>query len=190
MARDDGLDERLIQLSKTLAYVLRHRPDTISIELGPGGWVDLPVLLEALGRSGHPVDEGDIRRVVAGGAKRRYELVDGRIRAMQGHSVDVDLGLTPEEPPPVLFHGTVERFLESIRGEGLRPGSRTHVHLSVDRETAEVVGRRRGQAIILEVDAAGMYGAGHPFWLAANGVWLVERVPPDYLTDPRDQEND
>jgi putative RNA 2'-phosphotransferase len=107
-----------------------------------------------------------------------------RIRASQGHSVEVDLGLSPAPPPATLFHGTVERFLASIRREGLVPGARTHVHLSADVETARRVGQRRGAPVVLVVDAAAMAAAGLTFRRSENGVWLTDRVPPEYLTFP------
>ena len=175
------MDDRLIRLSKTLAYVLRHRPDAVGIELDSAGWADVPILLAAMVGAGHVIDETDLERIVMGGDKQRYELRSGRIRAAQGHSIDVELGLEATVPPDVLYHGTVQRFLERIRQEGLRPGGRTHVHLSADAQTARVVGQRRGTAVILEVDAARMHADGHVFMQASNGVWLVELVPPAYL---------
>jgi len=171
-------------LSKTLAYVLRHRPDSIGIHLDPGGWVDVSVLVDALVRAGHDVDRGAIEHVVATSDKRRYELVGDRLRAAQGHSITVDLGLAPAVPPDVLFHGTVERFLASIVEQGLLPRSRQHVHLSADVATATEVGNRRGKPIVLTVAAGRMRADGWPFRVAANGVWLVSSVPPAYLTIP------
>ena len=114
----------------------------------------------------------------------RLQLRDGRVRAAQGHSVPVDLGLVPTSPPDVLYHGTVPRFLPGIRAEGLLPGRRHHVHLSVDEPTAETVGGRRGTPVVLRVDALGMHGAGHEFFVAANGVWLTAAVPPQWIVGP------
>ena len=96
----------------------------------------------------------------------------------------MDLGLEPVEPPPDLFHGTVARFLESIRGQGLVPGGRQHVHLSPDVETALGVGRRRGEPVVLRIDAAGLAARGQDFYLSANGVWLTSAVPPDFIRFP------
>jgi putative RNA 2'-phosphotransferase len=175
------MDDRLTRLSKTLAYVLRHQPDAIGIELDSAGWVDAQILLSAMVGAGHVIDEADLERIVVGGDKQRYELRSGRIRAAQGHSVDVELGLDPTVPPDVLYHGTVERFLERIRQEGLRSRGRTHVHLSADVQTARAVGERRGAAVILEIDSGRMHADGHVFLQASNGVWLVGLVPPAYL---------
>lgn len=108
-------------------------------------------------------------------------MENDRIRASQGHTVPVDLGLPPAEPPAYLYHGTVGHALESIRNEGLRPMDRTHVHLSPDRETATKVGARRGRPVVLPVDAGAMHRAGHTFHVSANGVWLTASVPPAFL---------
>ena len=122
--------------------------------------------------------------MVATSDKRRYEMADGRIRAAQGHSTVVDLGLTASTPPAVLFHGTIERYLPAILSEGLRPMRRQYVHLSADRTTARAVGARRGRPIILDVSAAQMHENGHRFFVASNGVWLVDAVPAAYLRVP------
>jgi len=168
-------------LGKLLAYVLRHHPDAAGVSLDAAGWVDVDELVAGLRHAGHRVDADDVRRAVAQDGKRRYELAGGRIRAAQGHSVEVDLGLDPRTPPAVLFHGTVERFLPSILAEGLRPGSRQFVHLSADVVTAEAVGRRRGEPVVLVVDAEGLHAAGHEFRQSSNGVWLTDAVPPAFL---------
>ena len=168
-------------LGKLLALVLRHRPDVAGVALDAAGWVDVDELVAGLRRTGRRVTADDVRRAVDADSKGRYELVDGRIRAAQGHSVAVELGLEPVTPPSVLYHGTVERFLPSILATGLRPGSRQFVHLSPDAATAERIGRRRGAPIVLVVDAAGAHAAGHEFRRASNGVWLTDAVPPGYL---------
>ena len=103
-------------------------------------------------------------------------------RAAQGHSVDVDLGLEPRQPPPVLHHGTVARFLDSIFTHGLRPGSRTHVHLSASPDAAATVGARRGRPVVLHIDSAAMSAGGHQFFQATNGVWLTVHVPVAFIS--------
>ncbi len=168
-------------LGKLLALVLRHRPGVAGVALDRAGWVDVDELVAGLRRAGHRVTADDVRRVVDADAKGRYELAGGRIRAAQGHSVDVDLGLAPVEPPAVLYHGTVERSLAPILATGLRPGSRRFVHLSGDVATAEAVGRRRGTPVVLVVDAAGAHAAGQVFRQASNGVWLTDAVPARWL---------
>ncbi|PZF95841.1 RNA--NAD 2'-phosphotransferase [Micromonospora endophytica] len=171
-------------MSKLLAYVLRHRPEAVGIALDEGGWVEVEVLLAALARHDRPVTPELLDRLVGGTDRRRFELRDGRIRAAQGHSVAVDLQLAPVPPPSVLYHGTVARFLPGIRAEGLAPRGRTHVHLSADRQTAVTVGARRGDPVVLRVDAAGMHAGGAVFYRAANGVWLIDRVPPRWIDLP------
>jgi putative RNA 2'-phosphotransferase len=178
------LSEReLVRVSKRLSRVLRHAPGDIGIELSPGGWVDIETLLGAMARHGRGMSRTDLDEVVARNDKQRFTIDDGgiRIRANQGHSVDVDLGLSSVEPPDVLYHGTVERFLEAIERNGLRPMKRHAVHLSATVETAVTVGARRGRAVVLQVDAAGMRRAGHEFQISDNGVWLTDAVPPAFL---------
>lgn len=176
------MDDRLVRLSKLLAYVLRHNPGAGGITLDNAGWVTIDELLDGLRAEGHDLTRDDLDMIVHGSDKARYEMSRGRIRAAQGHSISVDLGLEPLTPPGRLFHGTVERYLAGILDSGLRAGARTHVHLSVDRATATAVGRRRGTPLVLTVDAERMSQDGHTFWRAENGVWLVESVPAEYLT--------
>ncbi len=171
----------LTAASKFLAYVLRHDPAAIGISLDGAGWVQVDDLIAAAGRHGRPLPAQTLRQVIQAPGKRRFEIRDGRIRAAQGHSVPVDLGLASAVPPAVLFHGTVARSLPGILAEGLQPGRRTHVHLSADRATATAVGARRGRPVVLRVDSAGMRAAGHEFLCAANGVWLTARVPPAFI---------
>ena len=171
-----------IQLSKRMSRVLRHAPESVGIELDAHGWVDLTTLVHALNRSGRRVTDNDVIRVVESNDKKRYAIEGGRIRASQGHSIDIDLALDPSTPPDTLWHGTVGRFLASILTEGLRPGERRHVHLSADPEVARSVGQRRGKPVILTIAAGAMSSAGHTFWCSANGVWLTDHVPAEYLS--------
>lgn len=175
---------RLVRISKYLARHLRHDPAGMGIELDRGGWVRVDVLLSAAAAHGFPISRTELRRVAAGSDKRRYALRGEWIRAEQGHSVPVDLGLAAAEPSSVLYHGTVAANLAAIRRQGLRPMRRHHVHLSPDRETAERVGARRGAPVVLTVDAAGMRAAGRTFLRSGNGVWLTEHVPPRFLGFP------
>jgi putative RNA 2'-phosphotransferase len=128
-----------------------------------------------------------LRHVIDAPGKKRFEVRGGLIRAAQGHSVPVDLGLDPIAPPGALYHGTVARFLPAIRAAGLKPGRRVHVHLSADEATAATVGARRGHPVILVIDAARMHAAGHQFFRAANGVWLTASVPPAFIGSPPGQ---
>ncbi len=149
------MNKQYITISKFLSFVLRHDPKAIGITLDAEGWVPVDELLAAAAHHGQPIRREQLDEVVATNDKKRFSFSpDGRlIRANQGHSVEVDLGLVPVEPPDLLYHGTVERFLDSIRNQGLLRGNRHHVHLSTDRETAARVGQRRGRPVVLVVEA-------------------------------------
>ncbi len=173
--------KRHVKTSKFLSLVLRHRPEAIGIELDDAGWVDIDELLEACKAAGRNISREELEEVVATNDKQRFAICDGRIRANQGHSLDVDLRLSSVVPPELLYHGTARRFVESIRREGLRRRTRHHVHLSPDIETAEKVGRRHGKPVVLIIDSAAMHQAGHGFYVSENGVWLTESVPPEFI---------
>ena len=176
----------LVRVSKFLSLVLRHRPEEIGLTLDAQGWADVDELIRLVNQAGRQLDRPLLERVLAENDKKRFAFSDDgrRIRASQGHSVEVDLDLPPTPPPDLLYHGTATRFLDSIRATGLRPGSRRHVHLSADEATATAVGRRHGSPVVLVVRAGEMAAAGHPFSRSANGVWLTERVPVEFLTMP------
>jgi putative RNA 2'-phosphotransferase len=171
------------RLSKRLSYWLRHRPDDAGLTLDDAGWADVAAVLGAFAASGLAVDRMTLDRVVGDNDKQRFEYSpDGlSIRARQGHSIMVEAGWEEREPPELLYHGTVEKALGAILAQGLRPMARHHVHLSGDLDTARKVGMRRGQPVILEVAARECRAAGHVFHLSANGVWLVDAVPPEFL---------
>ena len=177
---------RLVRVSKLLSFALRHDPAAVGLSLDDAGWASVDDVLAALGRRGEAVSRAELAELVRASDKQRFALApDGtRIRANQGHSVAVDLGLPARPPPPVLYHGTVARFLEGIRASGLLRGERTHVHLSAEEGTAVAVARRRGAPIVLVVDAVAMHDTGHVFHVSENGVWLTEHVPPRYLRFP------
>jgi putative RNA 2'-phosphotransferase len=172
-----------VQLSKFLSLVLRHKPDAIGLSLDAQGWAGLDDLIEKSNAAGTRFDRDDLLRVVKTSDKKRFSVSsDGlRIRAAQGHSLSVELGLSPRQPPPVLYHGTATRFVASILSEGLKPQARQYVHLSVDESTARRVGERHGRPYIVQVDALSMYTRGFQFYLADNGVWLTDHVPPEFL---------
>jgi putative RNA 2'-phosphotransferase len=175
------VDDR--RASKFLSLVLRHDPAVLGLTLDRAGWVEVDVLLAALARHGQPMSAEELVRLVRTSDKQRFALDEAglRIRANQGHSVEVDLGLTASTPPGRLFHGTPLRNLDAIMSVGLLPGTRHAVHLSSDAETAQRVGARRGACVVLVVDAEAMHADGHSFTVSANGVWLVPTVPSRYL---------
>ncbi len=177
-------ERRTVKVSKYLSRHLRHQPERIGLSLDDGGWVEIEALIAAASAHGFRFTRAELDRVVATNDKRRFAVEGTRIRASQGHTVEVDLGLPAATPPPYLYHGTVARNLEAIRTEGLRPMDRHAVHLSADRETATRVGARRGRPVVLSVDAGAMHRDGHVFHLSENGVWLTGAVPIRYLRFP------
>jgi len=165
--------------------VLRHRPEVLGIELDTEGWVAVEELLAACAKHGRPISREQLDAVVRTNDKQRFAYsADGnRIRANQGHSLPIDLGLVPVEPPELLYHGTVLRFLEAICRDGLVKGQRHHVHLSPDPQTATNVGQRRGPPIVLVIEAGRMFHDGHKFYRSENGVWLTDAVPAAYIRE-------
>jgi putative RNA 2'-phosphotransferase len=176
-------NSRLVKISKYLSKHLRHQPERIGIQLAPGGWVSVDELLAACQRHSFPINRIELNEVVVSNDKKRFSFdsTGTLIRANQGHSVEVDLQLEPVIPPDVLYHGTGHGAVEAILGEGLCKMSRHHVHLSQDIATAKSVGARHSRPVVFIVNAAAMYEAGYTFYCSDNGVWLVERVPPEYL---------
>ncbi|TDC92750.1 RNA 2'-phosphotransferase [Actinomadura sp. 7K507] len=176
-------ERRAVTISKYLARHLRHRPGRIGLTLDSGGWAGVTELLAAAARHGFPLTRAELEHVVAVNDKKRYVIDGERIRAVQGHSIQVDLDLPSASPPESLYHGTVRGSVESILRDGLLPMGRHAVHLSPDRETARRVGARRGEPVVLVVQAARMAADGHEFRVSANGVWLAGLVPPEYLRE-------
>lgn len=172
-----------VRISRFLSLVLRHDPERIGIVLDDAGWTDVAALLAACAAHGVALTRDQLAEIVATSDKQRFALSDDgeRIRANQGHSVEVDLQLPPAEPPALLYHGTVERAVAAIRAEGLKRGKRHYVHLSDDIPTASRVGARRGKPVILTIRAGDMAAAGHAFHCSDNGVWLTEHVPPEFI---------
>jgi putative RNA 2'-phosphotransferase len=172
-----------VRTSKFLALILRHKPEAVGIALDPEGWADVDALLAGMNRKGHALSTEALARIVETNDKRRYAFNEDRtrIRAVQGHSRAVDVGLAPVAPPDRLYHGTVERFVVSIREKGLIPGSRLHVHLSADRASAALVGKRRGRPIVLTIDSEAMAERRHVFYRSENGVWLTAHVPAGFI---------
>jgi putative RNA 2'-phosphotransferase len=184
--RGSTVDAKLVSISKFLSLVLRHKPETIGLELDPQGWADIDELITCANRSGKRLTRGILEQVVATNSKQRFAIsTDGnKIRANQGHSLDIDLDLQPRQPPETLLHGTATRFLLSIREKGLLRGERQHVHLTLTEATALDSGQRHGKPVALRVRSGEMHRAGFVFFCSANGVWLTEHVPPEYVEFP------
>ena len=174
----------LKKTSVFLALILRHKPEAIGISLDQNGWAGVEDIINGINRAdGYSMDMETLEEIVRTDNKQRYSFNEDKtkIRANQGHSVNVDVELKECEPPEQLFHGTGEKFAAAIRKEGLKPKSRLYVHLSKDKETAENVGARHGKLHIFFVHSGKMYRQGYKFYLSENGVWLTKRVPPEFL---------
>ncbi len=176
-------DSQLVTLSKFLSRHLRHHPERLGLTLETGGWVDVEALLAASAKHRMFISRAELEEVVASNSKQRFSFSsDGqKIRANQGHSVDVDLQLAPAVPPAILYHGTGRRTVATILEEGLKKMSRHHVHLSSSIETAVAVGKRHGKPVVFAVDAGAMHRDGYVFYCSDNGVWLTDTVSPKYL---------
>lgn len=172
------------KISKSLSYVLRHRPETVEIELEEGGWVDVEKLIVAFNNNNKPLSIELLREVVAENDKQRFEFSEDEslIRARQGHSAEVDLGYEPADPPETLYHGSATRNLEAILEMGLIKGDRHHVHMSTNKETMTQAAMRHGKPVLLAIDAKQMHVDGHEFFVTGNDVWLTDYVPAGYLT--------
>lgn len=177
------IDARRTAVSKYISKHLRHTPEAIGLSLGEGGWVPINELISAAAAHGFPFTRDELAEVVRLCAKQRFAVDADRIRANQGHSVAVDLALEPAIPPALLYHGTATRSREPILAAGLLKMSRQHVHLSAELETAVAVGLRHGRPLVLAVDTMSMSRDGFVFFRAANGVWLTDHVPPQYLRE-------
>jgi len=171
------------EISKLLSLILRHKPQTIGLSIDENGWAEIDELISKLNQHGHSCSKATLEEIVTTNDKQRFafDATHTRIRANQGHSINVDVEMETKEPPAFLYHGTVKKFLEKIRTGGLQKMKRQHVHLSKDKETAQKVGSRRGEAIILTVQSGKMHTDGMVFYLSSNGVWLTDHVPEQYI---------
>lgn len=176
-------EKRLVKVSKYLSKHLRHQPERLGLELEAGGWVRVDDLLNACSRNSFSISLAELEEVVAKNDNQRFSFDETKmkIRANQGHSTEIDLQLEPKIPPQVLYHGTGAQNTDLIFDKGLMKMSRHRVHLSVDKETARKVGMRHGKPVIFEVNTTSMIENGFEFYVSANGVWLVENVPPQFL---------
>lgn len=179
----DNKLQQVKRVSKFLSMVLRHKPESIGVELDRYGWVDVDILLFKLNEHGKNVDFDTLTFVVENNNKKRFAFNDDqtKIRASQGHSIKVDLGYIPQTPPEILYHGTARITVDGIFKTGIEKRDRHHVHLSKDMETAVNVGQRHGKPVVFEVLALQMHNDGFSFYVSENGVWLTDNVPVKYL---------
>jgi len=179
-------DKEAIKTSKFLSLILRHEPGRVGLTLGEAGWVGVEELLQAVNRGGVAITLDQLKHIVATSDKKRFAFSDDgqRIRASQGHSVEIDLQYPPRTPPEILYHGTATRFLDGIRKGGLQKMGRHDVHLSADTKVTSQVGGRHGKPALLVIRAGAMHRADFVFRCSANGVWLVDHVPPQFIEFP------
>lgn len=178
------MEKQLKHISKFISLVLRHKPDEIGLEMDEQGWVTVEELIRKMNQKGFVIDKDILNTIVETNDKKRFAFNADKslIRANQGHSIEVDLDLQSLTPPDVLYHGTTDRFLDSILKTGLQKQKRQHVHLSATIETARTVGSRHGKPVILTIDTRAMHDAGFKFYLSENKVWLTEAVPVEFIS--------
>lgn len=176
-------EKEITQISKFLSLVLRHKPETIGLRLDECGWVYTQELIEKINSQGFNLTPELLRNIVDTNNKKRFAFNEDqtKIRASQGHSIEVELNLKPVAPPAVLFHGTAEKNVEPILATGIKKGQRQHVHLSATKDTATAVGQRHGKPRLFIIDAAAMHATGFQFYLSDNQVWLTDEVPVDFI---------
>ncbi len=172
-----------IKISKFLSLILRHKPQTIGLELDQNGWADTKLLLQGMLKAKYLIDLDILKYLVKSSDKQRFKFNGdfSKIRANQGHSINVDLRLEQKLPPAILFHGTATKNINSIKQNGLLKQNRHHVHLSSDTKSARKIGTRHGNAIVLKIEAGKMNESGIEFYLSENGVWLTEKVDAKFI---------
>ena len=169
------------RISRFLSYLLRHRPKEYPLAFDSRGFASWSDVVEVVQQRFPDVAEEEIRAVIEGSDKKRFELKEGRIRATYGHSFPVDLGLEPVEPPAELYHGTARDLAHSILRHGLRPRDRQYVHLTASVQEAQAVGKRRDPSpAIVVVDSGAAHAEGVRFY-RSGPLFLVENVPPKFL---------
>jgi len=174
-------------LSKFISLILRHKPETIGITLNDNGWANVDDLINGINKSTNKkvncVTLAILEDIVNSDNKNRYSFNNDKtfIRANQGHSIKVNVDLKEVTPPKILYHGTAEKYINSIRANGLKAMNRLYVHLSDNKQTAITVGSRHGIPIILEIDSTKMFEDGYKFYISENNVWLTNNVPQNYI---------
>jgi putative RNA 2'-phosphotransferase len=178
------------RISKFLSLILRHKPDSVGVELDENGWTDINVLLEKMNVAGTKIDRTVLDYVVDTNPKKRFAISDcgAKIRASQGHSVEIDLAYEPADPPQFLFHGTPQKIVPLIKAGGLKKMGRHHVHMNAEAEPCIEVAQRYGKPVVLKIAAAKMHNAGYEFFRSANSVWLTDNVPPEFIEFQQDKD--
>ena len=176
-------EKDLTRVSCFISLLLRHKPEVAGLSLDEHGWADVNELIRCVSEHKQPLTMEELEYIVDTDNKERYSFNEDKslIKANQGHSIPVDVELEEVVPPDVLWHGTAEKYIDSIGEIGIIPKSRLYVHLSADYETAVNVGSRHGTPVVLQVNTAEMSKDGYKFFLSKNGVWLTKTVPARYL---------
>ena len=176
--------EQETKYSKFISLILRHKPETIGIKLDEHGWADVKELLDGINYTGRNITFSDLVYIVDHDNKQRYSFNEDKtkIRANQGHSIKVDVELEERIPQDILYHGTSLKSVDSIIKYGLKKMDRLYVHLSDNFNKAKAVGERHGTPIVFSINSKQMVYDGYIFYLSKNGVWLIDEVPPKYLT--------
>lgn len=171
------------KLSVFISLILRHKPEIIGIKLDDYGYADVNELIEKINNTGRNINIEILEQIVKEDNKQRYSFNEDRskIRANQGHSINVNVELRELEPPRFLYHGTATRFLDNIKKEGIVSKSRLYVHLSNDIDTAVQVGKRHGVPVVLKINTGKMYENGYKFYLSENNIWLCKYIPFEYV---------
>lgn len=178
------MDRKFNKLSRFISMILRHGPEIIDIELDEHGWCNVEELVKKMNAYGKKISKKVLEEIVAEDSKQRYSFNEDytKIRANQGHSINVNIEFNEEIPPEFLYHGTVGKYLNLIFANGIKKMKRQFVHLSSDIETAKSVGKRRGTPIVIKINSAAMFKDGYIFYKSKNNVWLTEFVPREYIS--------
>jgi len=174
-----------VNLSKKMAFALRHKPEQCGLKLDKEGYTNVNGLLEYLRSLKRfcDVTMEDIKDTMLNSDKKRFELNGENIRAYYGHSCVQKIEKIATEPPKILYHGTSGEAAEKILKEGIKAQERQYVHMSMDIETATKVGSRKDKTpVILEVDTEKAAQDGLKFYLGNETTWLADYIPPEYIT--------
>ena len=168
----------LNNVSRYISLILRHKPETIGITLDEHGYANVNELIKGVN-----IDFTTFEKIVKEDSKGRYSFNEDKtkIRANQGHSIDVDVELEVKTPPDILYHGTATKYEKSINSIGLQPKTRLYVHMTEDLEVAKITGMRHGKLIVYQIDAKKMNDDGILFYKSVNNVWLTKDVETKYL---------
>ena len=176
------------KVSRYMSYLLRHNPENLKMDRH--GFVDLNQLLEKL-RERFQIDKNFIFEIVEKSDRKRFEIVENKIRALYGHTIPVKLELEEDKVAKVFYHGTTPDAASKILEVGLKPMKRRWVHLSPTMEIATEVGLRRTEnPVILEIDAEAARKNGLRFYKATDKVYVCGAILPRYIRTARQSKSE